>query len=373
VLLGMKVKIYPTAKQAELIDTNIDVARYVFNYSLGHKKELWENSKEKVSKFDMINHISSLKKLEEYDFLNNGYAQSIQASIGDLDNAFKNFFRGNGYPKFKSRFFYKQSVTYPSGIKILGSKVKIPKIGAVRVRGLRNNLNIIKTKSGTITRESGIYYLSILCEVQDPKPITNNNQVGIDVGVAVFAYTSDNKQYKIDLLPKIEKQIKAQKVFSRKKRNSKNSKKAKSRLNKKYKKITNKRQDFIHKVTHELSKNKLVAVEDLKIKNMSKSARGTKENPKQSSGKRGLNRVILQQGWGMFFTILEYKLLMNKGQLIKVNPAHTSQQCTSCGHVSKDNRKSQDRFECIKCGFVANADYNASINILRRGIADSLL
>ena len=97
---------------------------------------------------------------------------------------------------------------------------------------------------------------------------------------------------------------------------------------------------------------------------MSKSAKGTIELSKQSSGKRGLNRSILQQSWGKFFELLEYKLEKNGGQLIKVDPKYTSQKCSCCGHISKENRQSQAKFECVECGSQKNADHNASINIL---------
>ena len=109
-------------------------------------------------------------------------------------------------------------------------------------------------------------------------------------------------------------------------------------------------------------------IEKLKIKNMTKSAIGTLKEPKKSSGKRGLNRAITQQSWGVFFEMLKYKAQRKGGEVIEIDPKFTSQKCSCCGHVSKENRKSQDKFVCTACGHSANADINASKNILARGI-----
>ena len=146
---------------------------------------------------------------------------------------------------------------------------------------------------------------------------------------------------------------------------SNNYLKAKKKLAKAHLKIRNKRKDFLHKVTKKLSENQTVVVENLKIKNMTKVAKGSIENPNmRASAKSGLNRSILQQGWYIFFEMLEYKLKRNGGKLIKIDPKHTSQKCNKCGHISKDNRKSQSKFKCTKCDYEANADVNASLNIV---------
>jgi putative transposase len=141
--------------------------------------------------------------------------------------------------------------------------------------------------------------------------------------------------------------------------------KAKLKLAKKHLKLRNKRNDFLHKVAKKLSENQTVAVENLMIKNMSKKAKGSIDNPNmRASAKSGLNRSILQQSWGKFFEFLEYKLKRNGGQLVKVDPKYTSQKCSCWGHISKANRQTQAKFICTKCHTALNADYNASVNIL---------
>ena len=148
-----------------------------------------------------------------------------------------------------------------------------------------------------------------------------------------------------------------------------NRAKAKAKIAKQNLRIVNMRKDFLHKLSLQYSENQTIVVEDLKIKNMTSKTKGTVEKPsKNASAKRGLNRVITQQSWGLFFELLEYKLIEKGGQLIKVDPKYTSQTCNECGHISKENRKSQDKFVCTACGHSANADINASKNILARGI-----
>ncbi|GAI24810.1 unnamed protein product, partial [marine sediment metagenome] len=131
------------------------------------------------------------------------------------------------------------------------------------------------------------------------------------------------------------------------------------------------RKDFLHKMTNKISKNHAVVVmEDLKVSNMSKSARGTKENPGRNvKAKSGLNRSILDQGWFEFRRQLEYKLKWRGGHLELVDPKHTSQKCCRCGHTESENRTIQAKFECKNCGHWENADINAAKNILAAGLA----
>ena len=116
----------------------------------------------------------------------------------------------------------------------------------------------------------------------------------------------------------------------------------------------------------------MVVVEDLQVKNMSASASDTLENPGRNVKSRsGLNKSILDQGWGEFLRQLEYKLQWLGALLIRVTPQYTSRKCSQCGHVSKDNRKTQAKFKCMACGFEANADNNAALDILAAGHAVS--
>ncbi len=136
-------------------------------------------------------------------------------------------------------------------------------------------------------------------------------------------------------------------------------------------KISNVRQDYLQKTSTTISKNHaIVVLEDLQVKNMSRSAAGTKENPgRQVKAKSGLNKSILDQGWAEFRRQLEYKQLWRGGKVIAISPQNTSRRCSSCGYIAAENRKTQAGFKCISCHFASNADVNAARNILAAGHA----
>jgi len=313
-----------------------------------------------------------MKKAEGGEFLKEVDSTALQNSVLKIDVAYKNFFRRvklgekAGFPKFKSKHHSRQSYQ-TSTASIKNGKLYLPKIGEIKTKFHRGMIEG-KIKTITVSCEATQYYASINYEdgLKEKIGANNGKSIGIDVGVKVFAYTSDNQKFKqVDLTKEIQKVIKAQKVLSRRKRGSQNRKKAKSKLAKKHLKLKNRRNDFLHKLTNKLSENQTIVVENLMIKNMSKKAKGSIENPNmRSSAKSGLNRSILQQSWGKFFELLEYKLKRNGGELVKVDPKFTSQKCSCCGYISKENRESQAKFICKQCGYSINADYNASLNIL---------
>ncbi|MCF6768500.1 RNA-guided endonuclease TnpB family protein, partial [Thiotrichales bacterium 19S11-10] len=138
--------------------------------------------------------------------------------------------------------------------------------------------------------------------------------------------------------------------------------------------IANTRKDYIHKITTEVCKNHAeIYVEDLKIANMSKSAKGTQEaHGKNVKAKSGLNKSILDQSWHQFRSQLEYKSHWHGGLIIAIDPKHTSQRCSKCDHIEKGNRQTQEKFKCVLCGFSTNADINAACNILAAGRAVSV-
>ena len=191
------------------------------------------------------------------------------------------------------------------------------------------------------------------------------------MGVKRFLTLSDGnfiESLETKLKPLENKIALLQRRIKRKVKGSNNIKKAYVKLALLHKRKADIRNNFLHQVSTLLVKNHdLIVIENLKIKNISKSAKGTIVNPgKNVKAKSGLNRSVLNEAWRKFFTYLEYKLKLNGGILIKVDPKHTSQTCIQCGHISKDNRKEQAIFKCVKCGYETNADVNAAQNILRR-------
>lgn len=370
---AVKVRLYPNTEQKQIIASQIGGARYVYNRALALRKYAYNKFGIKIGKFALINHITKLKKKEKTFWLKEIDSQAIQQSIVNMDKAYQHFFKGGGYPKFKSRHHSRQSYQYPQRVKIEGNKVFLPKVGWVKCRGLRKEF-VGKIKTVTVTFKAYQYHASILIDTDNEvlKPCNNRNKaIGLDVGVALVVADSDgNKVKPLDLMRELKKlRVKAQQL-SRKKKGSKNRVKAKLKLAKINLKIANKRKDFLHKLSLQYAENQgIVVVEDLKIKNMIKATKGTVEKAsKNASAKRGLNRVITQQSWGLFFELLEYKLQERGGQLIKVDPKYTSQTCNNCGHISKENRKSQSKFVCNTCGYSENADVVGAKNILARGI-----
>ena len=157
--------------------------------------------------------------------------------------------------------------------------------------------------------------------------------------------------------------------MSRKVKFSNNWKKAKAKVQKMHTAIANARKDFLHKTSTTISQNHaLVCIEDLQVKNMSRSSKGNREqHGKKVAQKSGLNRSILDQGWGEFRRQLDYKAQWNGGILLAVSSQHTSQTCPCCGHVSKENRQTQAKFLCTDCGYENHADVVGAINVLERG------
>jgi putative transposase len=224
-------------------------------------------------------------------------------------------------------------------------------------------------KNVTVSQSCGKWFVSIQTEREVEHPIPGGDAIGIDMGIARFATLSDGTYYTpLNSFRRHEDRLrKAQQAMSRKQKFSNNWRRAKARLQHIHARIGNARRDYLHKATTAISQNHaMVCIEDLRVRNMSKSAKGNVENPGRNiRAKSGLNKSILNQGWFEFRRQLDYKLAWNGGYLIAVPPRNTSRPCPCCGHVSADNRQTQDRFECVECGFEENADVVGAINILR--------
>jgi putative transposase len=230
----------------------------------------------------------------------------------------------------------------------------------------------------TISRKGSHWYVSICVEQELSSPLASTmkspiSAIGVDLGVTNFATLSDGKVIApINSLKTYAARLAIlQRRLAKKEKFSANWKKILVQLRKLHCKIAYIRRDFVHKLTTHLSKSHaMVVVEALKIKNLSKSAKGNLDNPgKQVRAKSGLNKAILDQSWGEFKRQLKYKLEWLHGTFLEVSPQYTSQKCSSCGHISKENRKSQARFCCISCDYTNHADFNAARNILAAGHA----
>jgi len=270
-------------------------------------------------------------------------------------------------------------VRFPQGFKVERSGVYLPKIGWVSFRFSKRTAKRKfegKVKNVTVRLESGRWFVSLQVEREVAEPVHLNPaaEIGVDLGIARFAALSDGSFFEgANAFKKYERKLVIlQRRLANKVRFSANWKKAKARITTIHSRIANIRKDQLHKASATISKNHAVVVlEDLALTNMSASAKGTAEEPGTNVvAKSGLNRRILDQGWGEFRRQLGYKLAWNGGTLLLVDPRNTSRRCNACGHFGAENRKTQANFVCVKCGRASNADTNAAKNILgRAGLA----
>ncbi|MCK5615845.1 transposase [Candidatus Pacearchaeota archaeon] len=365
-----KFKLKPSSNQEKVFLQFSGCCRFVWNRALALIKYSLDHKQGYLNYYDLADELRIWKQTPETKFLKDACSQSLQQTLKDLDSAWKRAFKeNNGFPKFKKKGVI-DSFRYPQHIKISKSRVCLPKIGWVKFQKSREIEG--KIKNTTISRRSNHWYVSFQTEIEVDVPDRQLvNPVGIDLGISNFAYLSTGESIKsLNSFKNMqEKLAKAQRKLSRKKKFSNNWKKQNIKVSRIRIKITDCRRDFLQKESSKLSKNHaLIVLENLKVSNMSKSAKGTIENPgKNVKAKSGLNRSILDQGWYSFRQMLEYKQLWSGGKLILVNPRNTSRKCSKCGYISKDNRKSQAVFICQSCGHEDHADHNAAKNILEAG------
>jgi putative transposase len=346
--------------------------RYVWNWMLSQRSELYKASGKGTNYFEQANQLKYLKSF--FPWLKECPSQALQQNLRDLDRAFKNFFTGKAkYPKFKSKGRH-DSIRLPQGLEVHENRVKLPKLGWVKFRKSREIKGAVK--HATISKVGRHWYIAFNVEEELASPRhPSTSELAIDMGVNAFATLSSG--IKLEGARALEKYLKKltryQRALSRKAKGSSNWKRAKEKLGKIHLKISNIRKDSIHKLSTWLSKSHAkIRVENLDIAQMTKSAKGTEDAPgKGVKRKAWLNRQILDQAWGEFFRQLEYKLEWLGGVLEKVDPRYTSQACSQCGHIAKKNRKSQSEFKCIACGYEADADINAARNINAAGHAVS--
>ena len=312
------------------------------------------------------------KKDPSFSWLKDAPSQVLQQALKDLDLAFQRFFKGIAdFPTFKKKTAG-SGFRFPQGFRLDQShdRILLPKMGYVRYRNSREILGTVKNV--TLSTKAGYWFASIQTEREiEPGYHPATSSIGIDMGIKrhMTLSTCDHFDPLNAQKKKMGKLAKYQRKMSRQTKFGKNWTKTRNRLQKIHTGIANARQDFLHKTTTILSKNHaLIVVEDLKVKNMSKSAKGSVETPGRNvRQKAGLNRSVLDQAWASARSMLEYKQEWRGGMLLAVPPQYTSQTCPACGHVSSKNRLTQSQFECVECGFEGNADHVGAINILERG------
>ena len=353
---AIKYRLYPTAEQQELLSKYFGSVRWVYNEALAHCIEQYKTTGKTPSEYLLINRLPVLKI--QHPWLCEAPSQSLQQSMMNLANAFKNFFSGKyKYPKFKNKHA-KQSIRFVQNLHINTFDIKLPKIG--KIDALVHKTTSGTVKSITISKNAaGQYHASVIYEdnIDTPKPNYNGKLVGIDLGVKDIIVASDG--YRV-ANPKIFKKYlknlkRKQQALARCKDNTKRRLKAKLKVAKIHNKITNARKDLLHKISRRLvDENQVIIFESLKIGNMIKN--------------RHLAQAIITIGWDILVNYTAYKAA-RLGKVVLYAPLNfpSSKLCHVCGHKYKELTLKDREWVCPSCGTHHDRDDNASLNLQQYG------
>jgi putative transposase len=360
---AVKVRLYPTPNQQVLLSQHFGCARWWWNYALNKSIETYKETGKSLGQSALNAFLPKLKKAEETLWLSECYSQVLQATTLNLTTAYKNFFAGRAkFPRYKSKHG-KQSIQYPQNVKVLENFVQFPgSLGKVKAKLHRDIEGTIKTVTVSLD-PSGKYLASILTETEGKNPTvsTEGRVIGIDLGLAHFAITSDgNKVSKYNNprhLAKHEKNLKRkQQKLAKKQKGSNSRNKAKKTVAKVYERVTKSRQDFLHKLSRKLvNENQVVVVENLNVKGMVRN--------------HNLAKAISDAGWGIFTNFLAYKLEQKGGKLVEIDRWFPSSKlCSNCYYQIDELPLDIREWTCPHCGTRHDRDGNAATNIRAEGI-----
>jgi len=388
-----RVRIYPTPDQEVAFAKIAGCCRLLYNLGLEQRRDHWRNYKVRTGKtiswYDQKKEIKALKAVAP--FLAEAPNHCLQEALRNLHTAYTRFFEGvSGYPKPRKKFD-NDSFTFPDPaqikMKLAEGLLHLPKFmgpdrrGVTRkddngpIRALFHRKIKGDLRSITISRSGTQWYASILMgvEVGEPRPREPSafNSTGLDRGVHVPCATAQGQMlgYIIETGRMMEREKRLRRAIARCIPGSANRRKAKRKLANHKAKMARRRADMIHQITSHLVKNHdMIAIEKLAVQSMTASAKGTLEEPGRNvAQKAGLNRAILDKGWGELRRQLIYKLARKGGILIEVPAAYSSQECAACHHIDSDNRQKQV-FLCSSCGNFDHADTNAAKVIRQRAL-----
>lgn len=353
-------RLYPNKENQVLLSKHFGSVRFIYNTMLRFKQFYYEKLGINLSYFELNRVLTHLKKLEEYSWLNEVSTQALQATLRDLDKAFTNFYQGRAkFPRFKSKKTHKFSFRVPQKVSIVnGNRLKIFKFKeGIQVKVHREIIGTIKNATIKLN-PSGKYYVSLIVEYDSQVPakpkVEPSSATGVDLGIKTYATLSNKLSYTYPLY--LEKNLVKLKELQTKFSKSK-SKRVRIDIAKLHEKIANQRLDFIHKLTKELvTKYDSIAIEDLDIKGM-------------MGVYKDLSRRISDCSWFTFRQLLTYKSELYGCNLIVIPKFYpSSKSCSNCNYIN-DNLKLTDRkWLCPNCGLTLDRDYNASLNILNKGL-----
>ncbi|MDX5936490.1 RNA-guided endonuclease InsQ/TnpB family protein [Acidithiobacillus thiooxidans] len=386
---AVRYRLETTPEQEHLLARAAGCVRFVWNRALAIQKSYLEHGCGILSYVDMANCLTTWRNGESFGFLSESPVHPQQWALKYLDRALQEAFDKSNpkrFPAFKKKGLH-DSIRYPGypdpeQIKIdlkpqdadgrrLLPKIFLPRIGWVK---FRKSCTIGREiRNVTVSRSGGHWTVAIQIEKEVLDPVhPSTTAVGGDRGVANLLTLSDGTLFlPVTAYRDLQKRLtREQRKLAHKVKFSANWKKQKAKITRFHQRIAEIRKNVLHQVSTAISKNHAVVVlENLKVRNMTGAARGTVEQPGPNiRQKAGLNKSILDQGWGMLKAMLEYKLRWSGGMLLLVDPAYTSQSCPVCGVVDAGNRPSQEVFHCLHCGHEAHTDLNAARNILARGL-----
>lgn len=352
-LRAYKFRIYPTKEQQIALTKSFGCCRWFWNYALNLCQETYKFSGKGLSRGAIQGLLPRLK--QEYPWLSDAYSQCLQFVALHLSTAYKNFFEKRaGFPNFKSKHG-RQSISYPSNVKLDGDYLKLPgKVGKVYCQQDRNFLGQIKTVTVSLNCD-GKYFASILVDDGKDLPTVSSigKAVGIDLGLTHFCITSDGSLFDNPRHTKSRARNlkKKQQSLARKQKGSNRRNKARRILAKVHALISRVRGDFLHKLSRKIvNENQVIAVENLNVKGIIRN--------------HNLAKAISDCGWGMFCNMLKYKSQWDGKTYIEVDRFFASSKtCNVCLHKVDSLPLGIRAWTCSKCSSTHNRDLNAAINI----------
>jgi putative transposase len=360
VLNAVKVRLYPTTGQELILSKSFGCARWYWNHALNNCIQHYQETGKDLKLAVYKGMLPQLKKEPPW-LKEDCYSAVLQCVAINLNKAYTNFFQGRAkFPRFKSKQG-KQSIQYPQNVTLEGDCLKVPKIGEIKAVFHREITGTIKTVTISKT-PSDKYFASILCEAEDSiSQDSGNKTLGIDLGLKDFAIVHDGlyvtKYSNPKHLKRHEKNLaRKQQKLARKTKGSKTRERYRKFVAKVHERVSNTRQDFLHKLSKKLGdESQVIVVENLNVKGMVRN--------------RKLSKAISDVGWGMFVNFLAYKLERKEGKLIEIGSFFpSSKKCSCCGHVMDELPLDIREWNCPSCGTHHDRDGNAALNIRTEGI-----